>query len=206
MAEFGACPPLDLLPQLNPMTRALIHYSALQPAWRLTRADRVRAGLRRGLAAIFADCDVLAWPTSPGPAPAIDSPVSRSHLCPQPVDRANVRQTVLANVTGVPALSVPVALHQTGLPIGLQLLAPWGEEALLLNVAQRIEGARSVARGDRARNEERSHARSEQPGGPPAVSSTLSDLGFLCRAAGGTRTRVFSLEPRWRFACHGCLR
>jgi aspartyl-tRNA(Asn)/glutamyl-tRNA(Gln) amidotransferase subunit A len=141
MAEFGASPPLDLLPQLNPMTRALIHYSALQPAWRLTRADRVRAGLRRGLAAIFADCDVLAWPTSPGPAPAIDSPVFSLPSGPQPVDRANVRQTVLANVTGVPALSVPVALHQTGLPIGLQLLAPWGEEALLLNVAQRIEDA-----------------------------------------------------------------
>src|SRR5882757_8128853 len=30
-------------------------------------ADWVRAGLLRDLAALFAECDVLAWPTSPGP-------------------------------------------------------------------------------------------------------------------------------------------
>jgi aspartyl-tRNA(Asn)/glutamyl-tRNA(Gln) amidotransferase subunit A len=141
MAELGVAAPRDLLPQLDPMTRALIHYSALQPAWRLGRADRVRAGLRRDLAAVFAECDVLAWPTSPGPAPAIDEPVFQLPSGPQPVDRANIRQTVLANLAGVPAVSVPVGLHSSGLPIGLQLLAPWGEEALLLNVAQRIEDA-----------------------------------------------------------------
>jgi Asp-tRNA(Asn)/Glu-tRNA(Gln) amidotransferase A subunit family amidase len=36
-------------------------------------------------------------------------------------------------------VSVPVGFHSSGLPIGLQLLAPWGEESRLLDAAERIE-------------------------------------------------------------------
>jgi aspartyl-tRNA(Asn)/glutamyl-tRNA(Gln) amidotransferase subunit A len=158
MAEFGVVVPHDLLLQIDPAARSLIHYAALQPAWRLARADRIRAGLRRNLAALFAECDVLAWPTSPGPAPAIEAPVFQLPSGPQPVDRVNSRQTMLANLAGVPGVSLPVGLHSSGLPIGLQLLAPWGGEALLLNVAQHIEEA--VSGEWRAL---------QAPGGPPAA-------------------------------------
>jgi Asp-tRNA(Asn)/Glu-tRNA(Gln) amidotransferase A subunit family amidase len=54
-------------------------------------------------------------------------------------DAPNVRQAILANLTGVPGVSVPVGFHSSGLPIGLQLLAPWGEESRLLDAAERIE-------------------------------------------------------------------
>ena len=58
-----------------------------------------------------------------------------------PADRANVRQAIVANLAGVPGISVPVAPHSSGLPIGLQLLAPWGEEARLLDAAEWVERA-----------------------------------------------------------------
>ena len=47
--------------------------------------------------------------------------------------------TALYNMTGQPAISLP--LHQTpaGLPVGVQFVAPWGDEATLLNIAGQLE-------------------------------------------------------------------
>ena len=43
-----------------------------------------------------------------------------------------------ANVTGQPAISVPVGEHK-GLPIGVQIIAARGHDALLLQIAQQLE-------------------------------------------------------------------
>ena len=47
--------------------------------------------------------------------------------------------TALYNMTGQPAISLP--LHQTpaGLPVGVQFVAPWGDEATLFNIAGQLE-------------------------------------------------------------------
>jgi amidase len=45
------------------------------------------------------------------------------------------------NVTGQPAISLPTATGTTGLPIGIQLVAAYGREDLLIRVAAQIEGA-----------------------------------------------------------------
>jgi aspartyl-tRNA(Asn)/glutamyl-tRNA(Gln) amidotransferase subunit A len=114
----------------------------LQPARRLVRADRVRARLRTALTEAFAACDVLAWPTNPAPAPRLDAPLIELPSGPTLPDGPNIRQAILANLAGVPGISVPVGSSASGLPIGLQLLAPWGEEARLLDAAEVIEAAR----------------------------------------------------------------
>jgi Asp-tRNA(Asn)/Glu-tRNA(Gln) amidotransferase A subunit family amidase len=44
-----------------------------------------------------------------------------------------------ANLTGQPAVSVPCGLDSTGLPIGLQIIAPWGRDELALDIASRWE-------------------------------------------------------------------
>ena len=47
--------------------------------------------------------------------------------------------TQLSNITGAPAISLPVYLSDKGLPIGVQFMAPRGQEALLLQVAEWFE-------------------------------------------------------------------
>jgi amidase len=54
--------------------------------------------------------------------------------------------TALANATGQPAMSVPLYWTADGLPIGSQLVAPRGEDALLFAVAAELEVARPWAR------------------------------------------------------------
>ncbi|MEV7013232.1 amidase, partial [Streptosporangium sp. NPDC051022] len=49
--------------------------------------------------------------------------------------------TVVFNIAGLPAVSLPLGWSESGLPIGVQLVAPYGREDLLLRVAARLERA-----------------------------------------------------------------
>lgn len=49
--------------------------------------------------------------------------------------------TALINATGNPAISVPLQMSESGLPIGVQLIAPYGREDLLIQVAAQLERA-----------------------------------------------------------------
>ena len=49
--------------------------------------------------------------------------------------------TALYNVTGQPAISLPLAESRDGLPIGVQFAAPYGDEATLFNLAGQLEVA-----------------------------------------------------------------
>jgi Asp-tRNA(Asn)/Glu-tRNA(Gln) amidotransferase A subunit family amidase len=127
--------------EADPLTRGLVKYELLLSADLLIRADRVRSLLRRGVAAAFEECDLLVWPTTAAPAPRIDAPVVELPSGPTPPDSPNVRQAGIANLTGQPGINVPVGIHSSGLPMGLQLLAPWGREELLLDAAEHVERA-----------------------------------------------------------------
>ena len=49
--------------------------------------------------------------------------------------------TGLQNITGQPAISLPLAWSKSGLPIGVQFVGRFGEEHLLLQLAAQIEKA-----------------------------------------------------------------
>jgi amidase len=49
--------------------------------------------------------------------------------------------TALFNVTGQPAISLPLHWTEKGIPVGVQLVAPFGREDLLIRVAAQIERA-----------------------------------------------------------------
>ena len=49
--------------------------------------------------------------------------------------------TQFANLTGLPAMSVPLHWTTQNLPIGSQFTAPWGGEATLLALATQLESA-----------------------------------------------------------------
>ncbi|HVS68431.1 MAG TPA: amidase [Mycobacteriales bacterium] len=137
--ELTAAVPRELLPDLDQLTQGMIAYSARVPALRLVRADRVRARMRREMAAAFERVDVLAWPSNPAPAPPIANPVLALPSGPALPDMANLRQAVIGNLAGVPGISIPAGRHSSGLPIGLQLLGAWGREATLLDAAEHFE-------------------------------------------------------------------
>lgn len=50
--------------------------------------------------------------------------------------------TQLSNLTGTPSMSVPLYWNEAGLPIGVQFVAPFGDEATLLRLAAHLESAR----------------------------------------------------------------
>ncbi|HWI61304.1 MAG TPA: amidase [Symbiobacteriaceae bacterium] len=60
--------------------------------------------------------------------------IAMENLAPTPF-------TQLANVTGLPAMSVPIHWTPDGLPVGAQFIAPFGAEGLLFQVAGQLEQA-----------------------------------------------------------------
>jgi Asp-tRNA(Asn)/Glu-tRNA(Gln) amidotransferase A subunit family amidase len=147
LAEAGTPPP-SVLTGVGAWTRALLLASLLLPAQAVPRADRVRAAVRRSLAAVFGSVDLLAWPTTATPAPPLAEPWVTLPSGRMPADGPNLRQASLANLCGVPGISLPVGLHPSGLPVGLQLLAPWGEEGRLLDAAEHLERSTGRAHVD----------------------------------------------------------
>lgn len=71
--------------------------------------------------------DVMLLPTAPQTAFAFGGTV--------PANQADL--TSIANMAGVPAISVPLPVAEGSMPIGLQALAPAGHEATLLNLPLR---------------------------------------------------------------------
>jgi Asp-tRNA(Asn)/Glu-tRNA(Gln) amidotransferase A subunit family amidase len=132
---------LNALPEeLSVLNRGVLKLRGLVPATLTARAFSARARIRRDLAALFQTIDLLAWPTVPAVAPPLAEPTIELPSGLASADQGNARQGVLANLTGVPGVSVPVGLVD-GLPAGLQLLASWGEDALLLDAAAALERA-----------------------------------------------------------------
>lgn len=130
----------NLDPELSPLGRGLLKYRLLLPAVATGKAQQLRTIARRRLVEVFADVDVIAWPTVPAPAPSLEAPLVELPSGTLTADQANVRGGALANLTGIPAISVPVG-SEDGLPIALQLQGAWGRDELLLGAAEALEGA-----------------------------------------------------------------
>ena len=101
-------------------------------------AQRARERIREALRRIFDDVDVLVLPTTPITAPVIGERTVRWRAETEPVDGALVRLTAPFNLSGLPALSVPCG-EVGGLPVGLQLVGQWNDEARVLAVGRLIE-------------------------------------------------------------------
>jgi aspartyl-tRNA(Asn)/glutamyl-tRNA(Gln) amidotransferase subunit A len=130
----------SLSPEISAVNRGLLKLRALLPGSLTARAYLVRAKVRRELAELFARVDLLAWPTAPAVAPPLTEPMIELPSGVTSADAGNARQGVVANLTGVPGVAVPVGLD-AGMPVSLQLLGSWGADALLLDVAEALERA-----------------------------------------------------------------
>jgi aspartyl-tRNA(Asn)/glutamyl-tRNA(Gln) amidotransferase subunit A len=98
------------------------------------KAQKVRSLICSGFKKIFESCDLIVLPTSPTPAfrlgEKLDDPIT--------MYLTDVF-TTQANIAGIPAISVPAGLSPDGLPVGMQLVAGWGEEAKLMRGAFGLE-------------------------------------------------------------------
>ncbi len=98
-----------------------------------TRAQKVRKLLTDKIQLIFKDFDFILLPTSPVTAfktgEKMDDPIS--------MYLADI-YTVMANLVGVPAISIPIFKHSNGMPFGLQVMANRFDEVSLLQVSNRL--------------------------------------------------------------------
>jgi aspartyl-tRNA(Asn)/glutamyl-tRNA(Gln) amidotransferase subunit A len=98
------------------------------------KAQQARTLILRDYDQAFAGVDVVAMPTSPTPAVRIGERVS------DPVQMYLMDVfTVSANLSGLPAISVPCGFAGDRLPVGLQLMGRRFDEATLLRVADAYE-------------------------------------------------------------------
>jgi len=98
-----------------------------------SRAQKVRRILTDKLRSIFNQYDFILMPTSP------TVPFKFGEKTDNPVEMylADI-YTVLANLTGVPAISLPLAEDKDGLPIGVQVLADKFNEPLLFAFSEKL--------------------------------------------------------------------
>ena len=98
------------------------------------KAQQVRRLIAQDFARALTQCDVIVGPTTPTAAFPVgakaDDPV-QMYL--------NDIFTIAANLTGMPAMSIPCGFTSDALPIGLQIQGNYFDEARILNVAHRYQ-------------------------------------------------------------------
>ena len=99
------------------------------------RANAVRRMITDDFKKAFETVDVIATPTAPSPAFKIGEKTSD----PVAMYLEDIF-TVTANLTGMPAISIPCGIAPKGLPIGLQLTARHADEATLFRVGKDFLG------------------------------------------------------------------
>ncbi|MBL8358961.1 MAG: amidase [Rubrivivax sp.] len=118
--------PADLL--------AMIDYGAGRSAVDLARAIGRMTDLAQWVMRTLDAVDALLLPTTPQTAFALDAPV--------PANQADY--TVLANLAGAPAISLPLPAPPEALPAGLQVVARRGDDHALLQLAGLLEAHLAV--------------------------------------------------------------
>lgn len=97
------------------------------------KAQQVRRRLYEQINMIFNDFDVLLMPTSPSTA----FKMGENPNDPVAMYLADIF-TVLANLVGIPGISIPLYQHSNGMPFGLQAMTQAGDELTLLQFSARL--------------------------------------------------------------------
>jgi amidase len=151
----------DVASELEPMnsTLAAMGSTITAPQW-LAGLEALHAWARR-MAAIWEELDVLVLPVTPEP------PLPLGVMAPDAKDPFEliadlmrmVSFTIPFNVTGEPAMSLPMHRTADGLPVGVQLVAPMGREDRLFRLAGQLEQARPWSHYHPPTQKEHAHAR-----------------------------------------------
>src|SRR5258705_1051442 len=100
--------------------------------------------ISKGLATFFESCDVFLCPTLCSPPLRIGElntmSEDLSHIAP--ILRRYMPATAMYNMSGQPAMSMPLAWNAAGLPLGMMFAARFGDEATLFRLAAQLEQER----------------------------------------------------------------
>jgi amidase len=122
--------------------------NASRVAWTETRrrgvldflaAKSVQNRISRAMAASFNEIDLLLTPTTADLPPPVGAFAGLDYETWYEGTYRYAPFTEIFNLTGQPAISLPVEIAPQGLPIGVQLVARFGDEATLLAVARPLE-------------------------------------------------------------------
>ncbi len=97
------------------------------------QAQKIRRLIKNDFMAAFEDVDMILSPTTPNPAWKLGA----KNADPVAAYLEDI-YTITANLAGLPGLSMPAGFVD-GLPVGVQLLAPYFQEGRLLNVAHQYQ-------------------------------------------------------------------
>jgi amidase len=140
-ARVGRAPEPD---ELEPLTRAVIEIGRSRSA-----PDHLASLLQvqkcaREIAGFFVEYDVLLTSSLAEPPPLLGrlAPPDANPLEYLHADDQFSPFSFIANATGAPGMSVPLAWNGEGLPIGCHFLGRYGDEATLFRLAGQLERAR----------------------------------------------------------------
>ncbi len=132
---------------VEPLSQAMIDHAAGKSVVEYLGAVAMLQAISRQVIALWADCDLMLVPALAGRPP----PIGEIDGCAEEPMSAFDRAVAFApyaglfNVTGQPAITVPVGLGADGLPSAVQLVARPLHEDTLLQVAAQMETARPWA-------------------------------------------------------------
>jgi amidase len=133
---------------LEPLTRAYWDLGRAVPGAAYLRAQERCQRFAREVARFLSSVDVWLTPTLSTPPErigAISSTPEEPMRALEAGGRTIAYAGVVANITGNPAMSVPLYWNTDGLPIGVHVLGRFGDEALLFRLAAQLEAARPWA-------------------------------------------------------------
>ena len=126
------------------LTLAMAHNAQATNAIDYVAAQLGAFQISRALATFMASCDVFLCPTLCTPPLRIGElnamSEDMSHIAP--ILRRYIPATAMFNISGQPAMSVPLAWNAQGLPLGMMFAGRFGDEATLFRLAARLEQAR----------------------------------------------------------------
>lgn len=125
--------------QMNLETRLNLAIASQFTSLDYIKANRQRSRTMAFLREAFAKVNCLVTPGTACCAPKIQSSDLRSGCSDVRTTLRTMRYMQLANLTGIPALVVPVGYSASKLPISLQIMAKWWDEALLFRIGLHLE-------------------------------------------------------------------
>ena len=138
--------PVDDISLLTPLNRGLVEAAHAASAADYGRAVASLQILARRIVAFWSDVDVVLTPTLALPPVPIGWQEEVDGAIEQLLRNTEFTPfTAVANLTGLPAMSLPLHWSEGGLPIGVQAIGPPAGDALLLSLAAEIEAARPWA-------------------------------------------------------------